>query len=269
MSYLNFGLIKKETFKTKSQTLLNMDKKKIKSNAKKIWHFIWEEDSLASWAVNIILAFVLIKFLVYPGLGLVLGTKYPIVAVVSGSMEHNTVPICSQYDSNGKCLKFDSDYGEICGKRQKSTYFMNFEEYWATCGDWYITNTNITKNEFESFMFKRGFNTGDIMLLYKPKPENIKVGDTIVFTTSSRPDPIIHRVIKTWKDESGKTYFQTKGDHNSGINYQVTEQKISEDRYLGKAFIRVPYLGWIKIAFVKGINFCVNGLVTFINWTQN
>ena len=63
-------------------------KKKNKSTWQKIWYFIWEDDSVLSWIVNIILAFVLIKFIVYPGLGLVFGTDFPVVAVVSGSMEH-------------------------------------------------------------------------------------------------------------------------------------------------------------------------------------
>ena len=54
----------------------------------------------------------------------------------------------------------------------------------------------ITKEEFQNFKFKNGFNTGDIMILYKPKPENMKVGDTMVFSTSTRPDPIIHRIVK-------------------------------------------------------------------------
>ena len=66
-------------------------KKSAKDIWKKVWHFIWEEDSVASWVVNIILAFVLIKFIVYPGLGFALGTTHPVVAVVSPSMEHNGV----------------------------------------------------------------------------------------------------------------------------------------------------------------------------------
>ena len=60
-----------------------------KDTAKNVWKFIWEDDSIWSWMLNIILAFVLIKFIVYPGLGLLLGTSYPVVAVVSESMEHN------------------------------------------------------------------------------------------------------------------------------------------------------------------------------------
>ena len=54
-----------------------------------IWFFIWEDDSVWSWIINIILAFVIIKFMVYPIIGLTLTTSHPIVAVVSGSMEHD------------------------------------------------------------------------------------------------------------------------------------------------------------------------------------
>ena len=64
-------------------------KTKAKKALRKAWWFIWEDDSIWSWIANIVLAFVLIKFIVYPGLGLILGTNYPIVAVVSGSMEHD------------------------------------------------------------------------------------------------------------------------------------------------------------------------------------
>ena len=55
---------------------------------RKVWKFIWEDDSALSWIVNVILAFVIVKFLIYPGLGLVLHTTHPVVAVVSGSMDH-------------------------------------------------------------------------------------------------------------------------------------------------------------------------------------
>ena len=66
-----------------------MNMKEFKSILHKVWYFIWESDSIWSWIINIILAFIIIKFLVYPGLGFALGTSHPIVAVVSGSMEHD------------------------------------------------------------------------------------------------------------------------------------------------------------------------------------
>ena len=93
-------------------------KKNFKQIMNKIWHFIWEDNSVWSWLVNIVLAIVLIKFIIYPVLGLALGTSFPIVAVVSESMEH--------------------DY--------------KFDEFWENKGSFY-ENYNITKEEFENFKF--------------------------------------------------------------------------------------------------------------------
>ena len=182
---------------------------------KKTWHFIWVEDSLASWLVNIILAFVLIKFIIYPALGFALNTNYPIVAVVSGSMEHDD----------------------------------NFDIFWEQNSNFY-ENFNITKQDFLEYKFSNGFNKGDIMILKGREPENINIGDIIVFN-SGRPEPIIHRVIKKW-NESNAYYFQTTGDHNTmSFNF---ETKIKQDSIFGNAVIRVPFLGWVKIGFVEFIN---------------
>ncbi len=175
---------------------------------KKTWHFIWEEDSLASWIVNVILAFVLIKFVVYPGLGFMLGTSHPIVAVVSGSMEHNG----------------------------------NFDEWWPSQSQFY-SPYGITKSNFEKFSFRNGFNTGDIMILLGADFNEIKQGDVVVFM-GARPDPIIHRVIV-----ANSNTLQTKGDHNTASN--PDETNIRQEQIIGKAWLRVPWLGWVKIAFVK------------------
>ena len=199
-----------------------MDWLKFKHTAKKVWYFIWEDDSWASWFVNIILAFVLIKFVVYPGLALFLSTSHPIVAVVSGSMEHDG----------------------------------GFDDWWASeayCGQVtcpqskLYTGLNISKDKFKSFSFHNGFNKGDIMVLYGTKPKDIKVGDVIVYM-ADRPDPIIHRVISV-RQSDGKYIYTTKGDHNAGSFY--FEGYISQDSYIGRAVLRIPYLGYIKIGFVR------------------
>ncbi len=193
-----------------------MDKKKVKALLKKTWWFIWEDDSIWSWIVNIVLAFVLIKYIVYPGLGFLLGTSYPIVAVVSSSMEHD----------------------------------KSFDNWWEAQEKWYLEN-GISKEEFVKFNFKHGFNKGDIMILYGKRPVNIEVGEVIVFK-SKRPDPIIHRVVKKWEID-GKYYFQTKGDHNADSikSSSLDETNINEEQYLGKAAVRIPLLGYIKIWFVE------------------
>src|SRR3989344_780037 len=134
---------------------LRKEFKELETRIRKIWNFIWYDDSPLSWIINIILALILVKFLIYPGLGLVLGTTHPLVAVVSGSMEHDG---------------------------------MGFDDWWESNGRWYEEN-NIKKEEFEKFPFKHGFNKGDIMVLINSR--KINVGDVIVYNGNSE-HPIIH-----------------------------------------------------------------------------
>jgi signal peptidase I len=193
----------------------------IKAAFKKLWHFIWVDDSIWSWIVNFVLAFLLIKFIVYPGLALVLGTGYPVVAVVSGSMEHDG----------------------------------SFDDWWeseAVCTvpctqqDWYALK-DITKDDFDRFLFSNGFNKGDIMVLHGIEPQNIKMGDVLVFVDQASADPIIHRVVAL-NNQEGYVY-QTKGDHN--VDSGSIDMNITEDEVIGKAIFRIPLLGWVKIAFVE------------------
>jgi signal peptidase I len=183
-------------------------------NLKKIWKFLWYDDSPLSWIVSIILAFIIIKFIVYPLIGILLGTGYPIVAVVSGSMEHNA----------------------------------DFDTWWEFKGEWY-EEENITKEQFSKFKFKNGFNKGDIMIVLGKEPQNINKGDVLIFE-STVDYPVIHRIVKIWQIDE-KYYFQTKGDNNMNSYDRLNEKEINEENIVGVAVLRVPYLGWIKIVFSK------------------
>ncbi len=195
----------------------------------KFWDFVWNDDSWLSWIVNIVLAFILIKFIVYPFLGLVFATDFPVVAVISGSMEHDGT-FNEWWNSEA-----------ICGVNQCTQ-----KEYYSAFG--------IDKNSFLDFSYSNGFNTGDIMILYGTETKNLKVGDILVFKTN-RPDPIIHRIISV-ENQGDKVLFQTKGDHNvkSIKNRELDEVEISENQIIGKAIFRVPYLGYVKILFVELLN---------------
>ena len=190
----------------------------LKKSLGKVWYFIWYDDSLASWLVNLVIAFVLVKFLIYPGMGFFLGTEFPIVAVVSGSMEHNP---------------------------------DDFDGWWDKRGVWYEDN-GVGKKDFESFKFKNGFNKGDIMFLKGIEPKHIKVGDVLVYETGAHNNPIIHRVVGIDIGE-GVYYFLTKGDNNHKEDKPVIEEQIVNT---GKAVFKIPYLGWVKIWFVDvfGLN---------------
>jgi signal peptidase I len=195
-----------------------MNWNKIKYILRRMWFFIWEDNSIWSWIINIILAFVIIKFLVYPGLGFILATTHPIVAVVSSSMEHPET---------------------------------NFDDWWLrTCPDGkqkdIYSKSGISKSMFLGFDYRNGFSKGDIMLLRSAK--NTEIGDIVVFQTTKRPEPIIHRVIEV-KGSPGDMTYKTKGDNNCGS--ADFEQNIQKDTMIGKTLFKVPLLGWIKIGFVK------------------
>ena len=189
-----------------------------------VWNFLWNNNSPWAWVIDFVLAFLIVKFIFYPGLAFMLGTTHPIVAVVSESMEHN-----GDFD---KWWSSYADCGFLC---KQSDFYAMF---------------NISKDDFLSFGFKNGFNKGDLIVLRGKKPEDIKVGDVIVFQ-ANQPDPIIHRVIKKWYDNTtGEYFFMTKGDHNPMVLRHV-ETNISEDKIVGVGYFRIPLLGYIKIWFVK------------------
>jgi signal peptidase I len=192
----------------------NKSQPKPKNAWQKVWFFLWHEDSVLSWIVNILLAFLIIKFLIYPGIGLATGTKLPVVAVVSGSMEHG--------------LPYDT---------------------WWSLHEAFYKNWDITKDTFKTYPFPNGFNKGDIIVLIGKKPQDIRVGDVIVYQ-SGKPYPIIHRVVE---HDTLRQKYQTKGDHNLGqiTDATLNEQQVQYRQLIGKAVFKIPYLGYVKIWFVE------------------
>jgi len=220
-------------------------RKKPKSFLGKAWDFIWHDNSIWSWIVNVILAFVLIKFLIYPGLGFAFGTSHPVVAVVSSSMEHEG---------------------------------MDYDEFWAETGKWYEENMGITKEEFRKYPFSSGFSKGDIMVLVGVSPDKIKKGDILVFwNQENNPNayPIIHRVTGFVETEKNGFFYQTKGDNpitnKEPIDFCnstgcIDEKNIHENQAIGKAVLRIPFIGNLKIWFVDflhmvGVGTTVDGVL--------
>ena len=193
-------------------------KNKIKDLWKRFWFLLWKDDSFKGWIFSIIVIFIFIKFIFFPVLSLVTGTVLPLAIVESCSMYHD-----------GNLL---SDYDE---------WFNNNEGKYSNYG--------IEKNEFESFIFKNGFNKGDILFIIGTNPEKLKIGDVIIFNAGTN-NPVIHRIIET-KEQNGNRVFSTIGDNNNGqLNF---EKDISENRIIGKAAFKIiPYVGWIKLIFFEG-----------------
>ena len=209
---------------------------------KDFWDYVWNGDDFLSLVLSIFFAFIIIKFLFYPGLSLILGTTHPVVAIVSGSMEH-------KISDSGSLLPM------VCGNIFDKNKNLNLDEYWNYCGSWYEgEKISISKYEFSEFRYKNGLNIGDVMVLVKAKPDKLKVGDVIVFIQKENPrlEPIIHRIVKISNSSEG-ILIQTKGDHNKDSidvetysNY-INEYDIREEDLVGKAIIRIPWIGYVKI----------------------
>jgi signal peptidase I len=241
-----------------------------------VWYRVTKQylDSpgILPWLLNILLAFLIIKFIVFPALSLIFGSALPVVAVMSGSMDHRA----------------DAD-DTICGRAVGEAYSGSLDAYWNMCGGWY-EERGITFEQFAAFPLKRGFHKGDIMVILGPSRGMIAVGDTIVFQ-SREAYPIIHRVVAVTSTPEGMVYG-TKGDHNSdqivsyfavdgrgfvspchkngvpsscsdgeqvrpttpGAIAILDETQVPHEAVIGRAIVRIPWLGWIKIWFSDAIN---------------
>ncbi|MEK6820447.1 MAG: signal peptidase I, partial [Nanoarchaeota archaeon] len=165
--------------------------------------------------------FIIVKFIFFPALSLLLSTPLPLVVVESSSMHHP-----------------GSFVGNVIGLQD------NFEAWWQEEGSWY-EGVGIAEEETEKWPLKTGLEIGDIVLVsgYGSR----EVGDIIIFEAEQKY-PVIHRVVEI-VEENNSLYYKTKGDNNPG---QLSlDKNISNSRVIGKAVLRIPKLGWIKLAFVK------------------
>lgn len=220
---------------------------KIKSDIKKAWNWTWHSDSWLSWIVALIIIYISVKFIFFPGLSLILGSSLPLAGVESSSMDHQIV-----MDDFERLILCNDIYSN---EEKKEIGHINFDKYWDICGGWY-EKENITKEQFSRFSLNNGFRKGDVIVVWGRF--NPKIGDVIIFKPnrdSMAPRPIIHRIVSI-----NNRIIQTKGDHNgkqltSDNNiYKTDETSITQDQIIGKAIIKIPYLGWPKIWVTELIN---------------
>ncbi len=90
-------------------------------------------------------------------------------------------------------------------------------------------------------------NTGDLLFLQGRDPEDIELGDVVVYDApwEGAPDePIVHRVVGIrYNDEKDRYEFRTKGDANDDKD----EDWFPEQRIRGVVIGKIPYIGWVKI----------------------
>ncbi|MFW5847246.1 MAG: signal peptidase I [Nanoarchaeota archaeon] len=201
---------------------MRFNKKKWDNFWKKFWFIVWKDESLKGWFISIILIFILIRFIFFPLLNLATGTSLSLAIVESCSMYHNN---------------------DILS-------FNDFEEWWNRKGhSETYEKRDINKTEFSGFGFSKGLNKGDILFITKVKPQDIEIGDVIIFVGGPQNKPIIHRVVDIDSSEDEK-FFKTMGDNVGRV--QFFEEKISEKQIVGKARFKIaPVIGWVKLIFFE------------------
>lgn len=192
-----------------------MKLKGLKEFFDKFWFLLWKDDSLKGWVFSIIFLFIFIKFIFFPVLSLVTGTVLPLAIVESCSMYH------------------------------EGNLFSDYDNWWQKHDSKYSAY-QIEKEKFKDFIFKNGFNKGDILFIIGAKPSKLDIGDVIIFNANQR-NPVIHRIIKI-NEQGGEYTFSTIGDNNNGqLSFEKT---IQSEEIVGKAVFKLaPYLGWGKLIF--------------------
>jgi len=162
---------------------------------------------------------ILIALLLNQALAFALSTDLPVVAVVSGSMEHDSSTPVNHYQ-------------------------------------WLEKNMGYNRSYVDSWPVKDGFLIGDLPIIQGKSPSitgffvkttpfeskpSYKVGDVIVYSVPNQNVPIIHRVIKINADGS----YMTKGDHNPQL--LPFEYSVKPDQIHGKVIFIVPKLGYFKV----------------------
>lgn len=186
------------------------DKKDVK---KEIW------ENVKYIGLGIIFAIVLNK-----GMGLILDTDLPIVAVMTSSMVHDST--------------------------------TNYRHY-----QFLQEKFNYTQEEINSWPIKNGFNPGDVLIIKGVPTEEIEVGDVIVFKHKDQPVPIIHRVVDI---ENGYPYTKGDHNPVMDPDCKLFDREVvgcwDRAEIKGKAVLWIPFLGVPKLILHNIVMF-LSGLI--------
>ncbi len=93
---------------------------------------------------------------------------------------------------------------------------------------------------------------GHLLVLQARAPEQIQVGDIIVFNAGYHTKPIVHRIIEI-QNVTGELHYYTKGDNNalSDPGYRVYEDIV------GVVVLAVPYIGHVTLFLHEPYGFAI------------
>ncbi|MBX5328624.1 MAG: signal peptidase I [Candidatus Bathyarchaeota archaeon] len=106
---------------------------------------------------------------------------------------------------------------------------------------------------------------GDLLIIKGVKPEEINIGDIIVFDPPTQGmGRTVHRVITIQPLPNGTLTFKTKGDANEiEDTYTVYPQNIH-----GRVLYRIPYIGYMVINPAIPITIITVIIIAMIIWPE-
>jgi hypothetical protein len=159
--------------------------------------------------VTLLLAFVIIKFILFPGLAFITGSNLPLVIVESCSMYH---------DEPG----FDGTFSR--------------PDVYDSYG--------ISQDDTDSWVFPNGLKKGDIIFVVGA--ENVEVGDVIIFLGGAA-HPIIHRLVDAeepyaTKGDNYKTNYRQLPTEEQISENQLIGKAVFRIPYLG--WVKLIFFDW-------------------------
>jgi len=109
-----------------------------------------------------------------------------------------------------------------------------------------ILGTEIPLAVVESKSMEPTLNVGDIIISKGIDPNDLKVGDIIIFQLSNSNTFIVHRIVEIIKDENG-LLIKTKGDNNPIEDPWI----VRPSQIKGIVIFKIPYLGYISLVLQK------------------
>ena len=124
-----------------------------------------------------------------------------------------------------------------------------------------IASYVIILNVVVSGSMEPAFYRGDIVLVEKAdflginefNPDDVEVGDVVVYDAKWFDQPVIHRVIRI-AEINGTTMYVIKGDNNNSPDpYYVTSDQIKEKVVtLGDNLVVIPKIGYLSL-WLRGL----------------
>lgn len=99
------------------------------------------------------------------------------------------------------------------------------------------------------------YDQGDMFLLLKSAPEDIELGDVIVYDSEVSSLLVIHRVVNITIVESGEGdqyYFRVSGDNNDWVDdFSLTTSLIPYESVIGKTVFLIPKIGYLRLWIIE------------------